>query len=139
MNHTPWLNIKSDDTLGGRLHLALLLLLVLGQSLLPDSGSLSILLLIVTAKEVDILVFFLSLLGGLGGVDGDLADVWAVGLEGLGWVARQGRELGLIRGDVLVPASSVWVSLDSWGGAESLEDLDVGLRRSRAIFLLALS
>lgn len=69
--HTPRLHVERDDRLGSRLGLALLLLAVLGQALLPDAGGLDILLLVVGAEQVDVVVV-LGGGGGLGGVDGEL-------------------------------------------------------------------
>lgn len=127
--HTPWLDVKSDDRLGGRLDLASLLLVVLGQALLLDPGSLGVLLLVIATEQVDIVVVVLSLLlRGLGGVYGQLGGLRAVGGEVLGWVTGKGLELALEGEHVVVPAPCVRVLL--WRGnlLDLLEDLDIGLR-----------
>ncbi|KAL2279417.1 hypothetical protein FJTKL_13487 [Diaporthe vaccinii] len=120
------LNIHSHDGLGGGLRLALLLLAVLGQTLLTDTGGLSILLLVVGAEQVDIVVV-ISGGGGLGGVQGDLSDLRAVGGVWLGGIAGEGGELGLVRGDVLVPPGGVGVLGGVRGGGDGLEGGNVGL------------
>lgn len=73
--HTPWLDIHCDDRLGSRLGLALLLLLVLSQPLISYACGLCILLLVITAEEIDliIIVLLLGLLWCLGRVDSELA------------------------------------------------------------------
>lgn len=85
--HTPRLDIESDDGLGrGFRALGLLLGAVSGQTLLTDADGLGILLLVVTAEEIDILILLLLSGGGLGGVEGDLSDlgsVYRVGLAGI--------------------------------------------------------
>lgn len=124
--HTPRLNIQRHDGLGGGLRLALLLLAVLGQALLTDTGSLGVLLLVVGAEQVDVVVLLLSG-GGLGGVQGDLGDLGAVGGVGLGGIAGEGGELGLVRGDVLVPPGGVGVLGGVRGGGDGLEGGNVGL------------
>jgi hypothetical protein len=129
----PWLNVKGDNGLGSRLDLASLLLVVLSQALLLDPGGLGILLLVVTAEQVDVVVVLSLLLGGLGGVQGELGGVRAVGSELLGWVARKGVELALEGEDVVVPAPCVWVLLRSGDLLDLLEDLDIGLRWGVAI------
>lgn len=93
---TPRLHVHGHNGLGGRLGLALLLLAVLSQALLTDTRSLSILLLIVRAEQVNILVVISGGLGGLGGVDGHLGGLGAVDGVGLGGITRQGGELGLV-------------------------------------------
>jgi len=133
---TPRLDIHCDDRLGSRLGLASLLLCVLGQTLLPDLGGLGVLLLVIRTEEVDLVIVVLSslllLLGSLGRVEGQLAGLWAVGGVLLAWVTRELRELGLKRGDVLVPAVGVRVLLNGRRALESLEGLDIGLRRGVA-------
>ena len=97
---------------------------------------LGILLLIIAAKEVDIVVILLS--GGLGstsGVDGQLLGAGAVGGVLLGSIAGQGTELGLVRGDVLVPAVGVGVLLGGGRLLEGLERLDISLRGRGAVSL----
>lgn len=98
---------------------------------------LSILLLVVRAEEVDIVIILLGVLGGLGGVDGKLSGLGAVGSELLGWVTGQRRELGLERGDVLVPAVGVGVLGDLRLSLQGLESLDIGLGRTVALVLSA--
>jgi hypothetical protein len=121
---------QGDDRLGGRLDLASLLLVVLGQTLLLDSGSLRVFLLVVAAEEVNLIVVLgLSLLlRCLGGVDGQLGGLGAVGGEILGWVAGKGIELALEGEHVVVPAPRVRVLF--WGRdlLDLLVDLDIGLR-----------
>lgn len=129
MKRTPRLDIHSDNRLGGGLCLSLLLLAVLSQTLLADTGSLGVLLLvIVAAEQVDVVVVTLGL-GRLGRVQSHLGDLGAVGCVGLGGVAGQGSELVLVRGDVLVPAGGVGVLGGVGGGGEGLERGNVGLRR----------
>lgn len=123
---TPWLNVQSDDRLGSRLGLALLLLAVLGQTLLTDTGSLGILLLVVRAEQVDIIVLLLGS-GGLGGVQGDLRGLGAVDGVRLGGIAREGGELRLVRLDVLVPPGGVGVLGSVGGGGDGLEDGNISL------------
>lgn len=94
IKRTPRLNIHGDDRLGGDLGLVLLLLAVLGQTLLTDTGSLGILLLVVRAEQVDIIVVLGG--GGLGGVQGDLGDLRAVDGVGLAGIAVEGGELILV-------------------------------------------
>jgi hypothetical protein len=129
VKRTPRLHIHGDDRLGGGLGLALLLLAVLGQALLTDAGSLGVLLLVVGTEKVDVLILLLlSSGGGLGGVQGDLSDVGAVDGVGLAGIARQGGELVLVRGDVLVPAGRVGVLGGIGGSAQGLEDDGISLR-----------
>ena len=132
---TPRLNVKGDNRLSGRLGLAGLLLGVLSETLFADTSSLSVLLLVVRAEKVDIVIILLSLLGGLGGVDGELRGLGAVSGELLGWVARERGELGLERGDVLVPAVGVGVLGRLRLGLQGLEGLDIGLGRTVALGL----
>ena len=124
--HTPRLNVKGDNGLGGRLHLALLLLLVL-----LDTGGLELLvllvILVVGAEEVDLIVILLLLLGSLGRVEGELLGAGAVGGGLLGGVAGELGELRLERGDVLVPAVGEGVLLNSRGLLDLLEGLHIGL------------
>jgi len=128
----PGLDVHGDNRLGGGLRLASLLCGVLLEALLTDTGVLSILLLVVRAEEVDIVIIVLGVLGGLGGVDGKLSGLGAVGSELLGWVTGQRRELGLERGDVLVPAVGVGVLGDFRLSLQGLESLDIGLGRTVA-------
>lgn len=128
----PGLDVHGDNRLGGGLRLASLLCGVLLEALLTDTGVLSILLLVVRAEEVDIVIILLGVLGGLGGVDGKLSGLGAVGSELLGWVTGQRRELGLERGDVLVPAVGVGVLGDLRLSLQGLESLDIGLGRTVA-------
>lgn len=124
--HTPRLDIHSDDRFGGGLGLALLLLAVLGETLLTDTFGLGILLLVVRAKQVDIIII-LGGSRGLGGVQGDLGGIRAVDGVGLGSIARESSELILVGGDVLVPPSGVGVLGRIGGGGEGLEGDNVGL------------
>jgi hypothetical protein len=133
----PRLNVKGDDGLGGRLNLTLLLLSVLLQALLTDPDGLGILLLVVGAEKVDILIIILS--GGsrgLGGVQGNLSDLRAVGGVWLGGVTGEGLELIGVGSDVLVPSGSVGVLGCVWGGGDSLEGGNIGLGGVVAIVLL---
>ena len=121
---------QGDNRLGGRLGLASLLLIVLGQTLLLDPGSLRVLLFVVAAEEVNLIVVLsLSLLlGCLGGVDGQVGRLGAVSSEVLGGVAGKGVELALEGEHVVVPAPCVGVLF--WGRdlLDLLVDLDIGLR-----------
>lgn len=133
--HTPWLDIQSDDRLGSRLYLASLLLVVLSKTLgLEFRGSL-VLLLVVTAEEIDIIIV---LLGGrsLSGVYGKLALLRAVGGGLLAWVTRKRGELALEGEDVVVPAPCVRVLLGGGDGLDLLEDLDIGLGGGVAVVML---
>jgi hypothetical protein len=126
--HTPWLYVEGDNGLGGRLALAGLLLVVLGQALGLKLLCLLVDLVVVAAEQVDLVVFLLSrLLRCLGGVDSEGGGLRAIGSEVLGWVAGQGVELALEGEEVVVPAPCVRVLL--WCGdlLDLLEDLDVGL------------
>lgn len=125
---TPRLDVKSDDRLGDGLRLGGLLLTVSSETLLTDLGSLSILLLVVTAEQVDIIIILRSLLGGIGGVDGQVSRLRAVGRVSLGGVARESGELALVRGNVLVPSGGVRVLLSVGSLLGSLEDGDISLR-----------
>jgi hypothetical protein len=123
---TPRLNIKSDDRLGNGLGLGLLLLAVLGQTLLADTGGLGVLLLVVRAEQVDIVVLFLGS-GSLGGVQGDLGDFGAVDGVGLAGIARQRGELILKGGNVLVPTGGVGELLGVGARLQGLEAGNIGL------------
>lgn len=85
--HTPGLDVQGHDRLGDRLGLVLLLLLVLSQALLAEGRSLGILLLVVAAKQIDIVVVLGS--RGLGGVQGSGDLLRAVLGVGLGRIARE--------------------------------------------------
>lgn len=129
---TPRLNIEGDNRLGGNLGLGSLLLAVGSQTLLTDTGSLGILLLVVRAEQVDIIVVLSG--GGLGGVQGDLGDLRAVDGVGLAGIALEGGELILVCGNVLVPTGSSRVLGGVGSLLEGLEDGDVGLAGREAIF-----
>lgn len=139
---TPRLDVHGDDRFGSRLSLAGLLLPVLLKPLSLDPLGLLI-NLVVGAEKVDIVVVVSGGGGSLGRVDRKLALLGTVGGVRLGWVAGQGGELGLERGNVLVPASGVGELLDGGGRLEGLEGLDIGLGRTiaktrqRMIFPLA--
>lgn len=134
---TPWLDIESDDRLGSRLSLAGLLLGVLSEALLSDPHGLLILLLVVRAEKVDFVIVLLGgLLRSMGGVDGELRGLGAVGGVLLGWVTGEGRELGLESGDVLVPAVGVRELLSGGLRLQGLEGLDIGLGRGVAVDLV---
>lgn len=139
--HTPWLDVHGDDRLGSGLGLSGLLASVLGKTLLSYPDGLGILLLVVGTEKVNLVIVLLlgGLLRGLGGVQGELAGVGAVGGVLLGWVTRERRELGLERGNVLVPAVGVGELLDGGLALEGLEGLDVGLRRSVAALTLSVA
>jgi len=125
---TPWLYVEGDNGLGGRLALAGLLLVVLGQAFSLELLCLLVDLVVVAAKQVDVIVILLlCLLRRLGGVDSEGGGLGAVGGEVLGRVAGQGVELALEGEEVVVPAPCVWILL--WCGdlLDLLEDLDVGL------------
>lgn len=130
--HTPRLDVHGDDRLGSGLRLALLLLAVLSQTLLTDTGSLGVLLLVVRAEQVDIVVV-VSSGRGLGRVQGNLGDLGAVGGVGLGGIAGEGGELGLVGGDVLVPPGGVGVLGGVRRGGDGLEGGNVGLGGGVAI------
>ena len=134
MELTPGLDVQGDDRLGSRLYLASLLLVVLGEALSLDALSLRI-LLVVRAEQVN-LVIVLSLgllLGGSGGVKGELAGLGAVGSSLLGRVTGEGLELALEGEQVVVPPPGVRELLGGRDLLDLLEDLDVGLRRGVAI------
>lgn len=120
----PRLDVEGDDGLGGSLGLASgLLLLVLGESLGLDSLSLGILLL-VRAKEVNIIVVLL-LFGGGGSSSRSGSRAERAGSGGL--VTRESGELLGVRGNVLVPAGSIDVLLGIGGRASGLVDSDISL------------
>ena len=125
----PWLDIHGDNGLGSWLDLTLLLLSVLLQALLADTGSLGILLLVVRSEKINILILLLS--GwGLGWVQGNLSGLWAVSGVWLSGIALEGSELLRVRGDVLVPSGSVWVLGSIWGTGEGLVGGNISLGRS---------
>lgn len=130
----PRLDVHGDDALGRGLGLALLLLLVLCQPFVANARRLCILLLVVTAEQVDLVVVLLGRGVGLGrGVDGHGRGVGAVCGVLLGWVAGEGGELGLERGNVLVPAGGVRELGDIGLLGKSLVGLHVGLRGRVAV------
>jgi hypothetical protein len=135
--HTPWLDIECDNGLRGRLRLASLLLVVLGETLGLELLSLLVDLVVVAAEQVDLVVILFSLLRRRSRIEGDLGRVRAVGSELLGWVTRQGLKLALKGEDVVVPAPCVWVFLWCWDLLNLLEDLYVGLRWGVAVLVLA--
>jgi hypothetical protein len=126
---TPWLRVESDNGLGSRLSLSLLLLLVLGQTLVPHSHGLGVFLLVIRAEEVNIIVILLSSSGCLGGVAGNLAGLGTVCSVFFCRVTRQRGKFRFERGDVLVPAGCVRVLLGGGLGLGGLEGLDIGLGR----------
>jgi hypothetical protein len=92
--HTPWLNIHSDNRLGGRLYFTSLLLVVLGQTIFSQlSGFCGFLLIVVTAEQIDLIIIFLGLLLWCLGVDWELADFWSVGGVVFGWVTWERGEV----------------------------------------------
>jgi hypothetical protein len=123
---TPRLHIHGDDRLGRRLRLALLLLLVFGQALLADPGSLGILLLVVASEQVHVILVVLVLGRSLGGVQGDLARFGAIGGVCLGGIASERSEFTFVRGNVLVPPSGMGV-LGAGGRLQGLEASDISL------------
>lgn len=129
---TPRLDVHGDDGLGGRLDDALLLLAVLSQALLSDPDGLRVLLLVVTTEEIDIVVILVR--GS--GVYGNLAGLGAVCGVVLGRIAGETGELGLVRGDVLVPARGMGVLRSVRRSLESLEDGYIGLRGRIAVEML---
>lgn len=133
---TPRLHIHGDDRLGNSLGLGSLLLTVSSETLLTDPDSLGILLLIVRAEQVNIVVVVLSS-STLGGVDGEVARLGAIGRVGLGGVTGEGGELALVAGNVLVPAGGVGVLVGGRGGGESLEDGDISLRGAVAACIVS--
>lgn len=123
-SHTPRLNLQRDKGLSNTLRLRLLLLPVrrkVGLTLLNDLG-----VLIFTAEEVHVIIFVSGLILG---VSGDLGRLGAVSSESLRRVTRESRELRLVRGNVLVPASNVGVLLGVRSAREGLEGHDIGLGR----------
>lgn len=135
---TPWLHIHGDNGLGGRLDLAGLLLVVLSQTLSLELLSLLV-DLVVAAEQIDLVIVLLLSSRGLGGVDGELRLLRAVGSVFLGWVARERRELRLPGEDVVVPAPCKGELLGGRDGLQLLEDLDIGLRRGVAVITLAVA
>lgn len=131
---TPGLNVEGDDRLGSRLYLAGLLLVVLSKTLSLDALSLLV-NLVVRAEKVDIVVVLSLglLLGGSGGVQGELAGLGAVGGGLLGWVTGEGLELALEGENMVVPPPGVRELLGGRDLLDLLEDLDVGLRRGVAV------
>lgn len=138
MRPTPGLDVKSDDRLGNGLGLGGLLLVVGLKALLTDASSLSILLFVVAAEQVDIVVV-LSLLLGLGGVDGHLGDLGAVDGVRLGGIAGEGGELALEGSNVAVPAGGVGVLLRVRSRRKSLVDGDISLGRRVTIVTMLVS
>jgi hypothetical protein len=131
---TPWLDVHCDNGLRGRLYLAGLLLVVLRQTLRLQLLGLLI-LLVITAKQVDLIVILLGrLLRGLCGVEGELGGLGTVGSVLLGGVTRQSGKLRLEGENVVVPAPGVGVLLGRRDGLDLLEDLDIGLGGSVASF-----
>lgn len=86
---------------------------------------------LITAEEVHVVIIIGS--GLVLGVGGELRTLRAVGSELLGGITREGTELGLVRGDVLVPTGNVGVLLSVRGAGEGLEGYNIGLRRSGAL------
>lgn len=127
--HTPRLNIQSDDTLRCRLCLPLLLLPVRCQIRFSNFLRLLILFLIVTSKQVIILLFLLS--GSstwcILGIDGLLSFFGTVGCVCLRRIARERRKFGYVACDVLVPAISVGIFGDIRALFEGFEGGDVCL------------
>ena len=121
---TPGLDLHGDDRLRRDLGLGLLLLLVLSQALLADPGRLLVLLLVVAAKEVDVLLR----LGVFGGVHSHLAGLRAVAAVRLRGIAGKVGEISLMRGDVLVPARGMGVLLGVRAGLDGLVDGNISLR-----------
>lgn len=78
---TPWLYVEGDDRLGCWLRFSGFLFRVSGKTLLTDAGSLGILLLVIAAKQVNLLLLLTLglLLGSLGGIDGGLNGLGTVG------------------------------------------------------------
>lgn len=134
----PWLDIHGDNGLGGWLDLTLLLLAVLLQALLADTGSLGILLLVVGSEKVDILILLLLGGWGLGWVQGDLSGLWAVSGVWLAGVALEVAELLRVGGNVLVPSGSVWVLGGIWCGGDGLEGGNISLGWCVTIGMLVL-
>lgn len=126
VKRTPGLDVHGDNRLGNGLRLGLLLLLVGLQTLLTDSGSLGVILLVAT-EQVDIIII-IGLLLSLGWVDGQLRGLRAIRAVGLGGIAGESGEFALVASNVLVPASSVRVLLRVGGRAKSLESGNISLR-----------
>lgn len=91
------------------------------------------LLLVVTAEQVDVIIVLGSGLGSLGGVDGQLVDLRAIGLVALGGITRESSELALVGGNVAVPPGGVGVLGGIRGRAQSLEGDDISLGRRIAV------
>merc|ERR1712230_7248 len=89
----PRLDIHSHDGLSSRLSFAFLLLSIFFKTFISDSLGLGILLLVITAEQVDIIILLLSSGRCLCWVQGDLCDIWAVGCVWLGSVTRESGEL----------------------------------------------
>jgi hypothetical protein len=135
--HTPWLDIKCDNRLGGRLDLASLLLVVLGQTLGLELLGLLVDLIVVAAEQVELVIVLLSLLGCRGRVQSDLRRVGSVSSELLGGVTGKGLKLALKGEEVVVPAPCVRELLWSGNLLNLLEDLHVGLRWGVAVLVSA--
>lgn len=126
MARTPGLDIHDNDGLGSSLGLGSLLLLVGSQALLADTGSLGILLVVVTAEQVDVVILLVG--GGrLGGVQSVSDVVGAIDGVRLGGITGQGRKVGLVRGDVLPPASGVGILGGVGALLQGLEAGNIGL------------
>lgn len=124
--HTPRLNVHGDNGLGSNLRLGLLLGTVGSQTLFTDTGSLSVILLVVGAEQVDIVIILLSG-GSLGGVQGDCSDIRAVDGVRLTGITGEAGEVILEGGDVSVPAGSVGVLAGVGGRLQSLEAGNISL------------
>ena len=134
---TPRLDIHSHDRLGNSLGLGLLLLAISLQALLSDLSSLCVLLLVlVTAEQVDIVVVILLL--SLGRVESQVARLGAVDGVGLRSIAGQSSKLALKGSDVLVPSSGVRELGRVGRRLESLEGGNIGLGRGVAAQVSAL-
>lgn len=127
MVHTPGLDIHDNDGFGSSLGLGSLLLLVSSQALFADTGSLSILFLVVTAEQVNIGILLLLGGGRLGRVQSSGDDVGAIYGVMFRGITGQGLEVGLIRGDVFPPASGVGVLGGVGAFLQGLEAGNIGL------------
>jgi hypothetical protein len=114
--HTPRLDVHSNNTLCSGLDLSSLLLVVLGESLLANTNSLGIFLLVVTAEQINLIVVFLGRL--LGRLASGLRAICGVGLG----LARELRVFLLKGLDMSSPPSGIGVLGSVGGGLESLED-----------------